>query len=157
MANVDANHSKFLSHLDTSKDAVWQVARMLNDRGYPVSVPVSAKAETHDDWEHFADNGDLYISQRVEVKQLSVDFTSVADWPFRDKFIVCARHAFDRATPKPFAYVIISRSGQYAAAVFCSDASQWTVEVRTDKRYADVSQQFYFAPMATVRFFAMPS
>lgn len=153
---ASGNHDRFLSHLELSKEAVWQVAKMLSDRGYNVTIPSAAKAAKHEEWKQYADNGDLYVSQRVEVKQLSADFTGAADWPFGTKFIVCAKHAFDRATPKPFAYLIISRSGKHAAAVFCSDASKWAVESRTDKRYAGVSQEFYFAPMETVRFFAMP-
>lgn len=128
---------------------------MLNRRGYNVTIPTSTRAKTHGDWKSHADSGDLFISQRVEVKQLSVNFTSADDWPFGRKFIVCAKHAFDRATPKPYSFIILSASGEYAAVVFATDSRDWTVETRTDRRYENVSQQFYLSPMDKVRFFPM--
>jgi len=99
----------------------------------------------------------LFVHQRVEVKQLSANFTGAKDWPFGCKFIVCAKHAFDRARPKPYALVILSASGEHAAVVFASDARSWTVETRCDRRYESVTQEFYFSPMELVRFFPMPS
>lgn len=154
---TEGNHQRFLQHLSESGGAVWEVAMMLQDRGYFVSVAPTSKAARHEDWKQHADQGDLFISQRVEVKRLGVDFTGQEDWPFGDKFIVCAKHSFDRAFPRPYAYVILSSSGQYAATVFTSDCDKWTVEQRTDKRYENVSQEFYFCPFHLVRFFRMPS
>jgi hypothetical protein len=150
------NHNKFLNHLDQSADAVWLVARLLNDRGYSVTVPNSSKAAQHSDWKNHADNGDLFINQRVEVKKLSAEFTSAKDWPFGSKFIVCAKHAFDKARPKPFAYVILSKSANNAAVVFASTSNNWITEARKDSRYENISQEFYFCPIEKVRFFAMP-
>jgi hypothetical protein len=152
-----ANHQKFLSHLESSSQAVWSVAEMLNHRGYNVTIPTATRAEAHGDWKMHADSGDLFINQRVEVKQLTVEFTSADDWPFGRKFIVCAKHAFDRATPKPYSFVILSSSGRHAAVVFATDSRTWTVETRTDRRYDNVSQEFYFSPMDRVCFFPMPN
>jgi len=156
MEVASENHRKFLQHLDVSGNAVWSVARLLNKLGYNVTVPTVSKAEKHSDWKSHADSGDLYIDQRIEVKRLSAEFTSEVDWPYKDKFIVCARHAFDRAKPKPFAFVILSASGRHAASVFGADSKLWYVEKRTDSRYEGVEQEFYFSPMDRVRFFSMP-
>lgn len=155
-APCSANHRKFLNHLNDSSKAVWTVARMLSCRGYGVTIPATSKAESHSEWKKHADGGDLFISQRVEVKQLGVEFTSAQDWPFGRKFIVCAKHAFDRAQPKPYAFVILSASGSFAAAVFATDRKYWTAEKRRDGRYENITQEFYFCPMETVQFFQMP-
>lgn len=157
MNNRPENHARFLSHLQESDRSVWLVAKMLRERGHTVIVPSSSKAAKHEDWQAHADDGDLYITQRIEVKRLGVTFSGAADWPFGKKFIVCARHAFDRANPKPYAFVILSSDAARGAVVFSSDSKSWYVEERTDSRYEDVRQQFYFSPMESVRFFAMPS
>lgn len=149
---MDANHEKFLSHLDASSGGVSLAKAWLESRGHEVSIRPSGRAEARADWKNHADNGDLTISLRVEVKQLGCDFTCEADWPFRDKFIVCAKHAFDRAKPKPYGFIIINRAGTHAAFVLCSDARHWTVERRKDSRYDGVEQDFYLSPLPNVKF-----
>lgn len=151
--DTNNNHSRFLRHLDDSADAVWLVSRFLSRRGYGVTIPPTSRAVAHNEWEACADNGDILITQRVEVKRLGVDFTCREDWPFRDKFIVCAKHSFDRATQKPFAYIILSANMVNASAVFSSDSRCWTTEKRTDRRYNGVTQEFYLSPLDKVRFF----
>jgi hypothetical protein len=150
-----SNHERFLSHLDASIDAVWQIARFLSSRGYNIEVPAASRASKHEDWRNHADCGDIYISQRVEVKKLGVSFASRIDWPFEDKFIVCAKHSYDMAIPKPYAYIIVSQDGSHAATVFSSDADKWYVERRKDSRYENVEQEFYFAQLDTVKFFPL--
>jgi hypothetical protein len=157
MQERERDHRKFLNHLDNSQGAVFAVAQMLNKRGYSVTFPSSSKAEKHSDWKKHADNGDLFINQRVEVKQLSVEFSNMQNWPFGGDFIVCARHAFDRATPKPFVFVILSASMKNAAVVFGADYEKWDVKTRKDSRYENVVQEFYFSPVNLVRFFKMPT
>lgn len=149
---MEDNHKKFLRHLDDSQAAVWHVARWLHSLGYNVAVNATAKAPNHESWEKYADSGDLEINQRMEVKKLSVDFTCKSDWPFGSKFLVCAKHAFDRATPKPHAYIILSKSGTHAAIVKKDTCKQWYVEKRKDSRYQDVEQEFYLAPLECVKF-----
>lgn len=149
------NHEKFLEHLDASEEPVWLIARWLSGRGYSVQVPAASRANKREDWKDHVDSGDLYISQRVEVKQLSVNFTSRSDWPYRDDFIVCAKHAYDNATPKPYTYIIVSADSSHAAAVMCLDSGKWYTGIREDSRYKGVKQEFYFAPLDTVRFFPL--
>lgn len=149
------NHSKFLQHLDESQTAVWHVAKWLHGLGYKVAVNAISKAPRHEDWQDYADSGDLEINQRMEVKKLSVDFTGPQDWPFGSKFLVCAKHSFDRATPKPHAYIILSKSGTHAAIVKKESYQRWYVEQRKDSRYQDVEQEFYLAPLDCVQFYQL--
>ena len=90
---------------------------------------------------------------RVEVKALSRHFTDERDWPFADKFIVCARHAFDAATIKPYLFVYLNKDRSHAAYVYGRTARHWEIGERTDTRYeGGVTQEFYFCPMRLVKF-----
>jgi len=144
--------ARFHRHLDDSHSAVWQVGKWLLDRGYRVTISPHTKCRTHSEWKEHADDGDLYIDQRVEVKHLSCDFTCREDWPFGADFMVCAKHAYDRAVPKPHVFLILNRDRTHVAIVESRSASAWTVEKRRDKRYDDVEQLFYFAPLGCVKF-----
>ena len=151
-ATDHADHLTFLKHLDQSHSAVWRVAQWLQERGNRVVVTPITKSATHQEWKDHADDGDLYIQLRVEVKKRGLEFTGREDWPHGDKFIVCAKHAWDRAKPKPYAFVILNKSMTHAAIVTADTRSQWTVEERTDSRYIQYRQEFYFIPIDLVRF-----
>ena len=149
----EENHERFLEHLQESRHAVYNAAAWLSELGFKVSIPPISKAETHSEWKSHADSGDLFIEQRVEVKKLSVSFSCKDDWPFGDKFIVCAQHSFDRACPKPYMYLIFSSDYQAVAIIKASSSSSWYVEERQDSRYSrSVKQRFYFCPIELVKF-----
>lgn len=148
----EKNHNKFLSHLENSKPAVFLAAKWLADHGYIVQVNPTFKANSHAEWKDFVDSGDIYLLRRVEIKQISADFTSKNDWPFGDKFIVCAKHSFDNSKPKPYGYFIISASRTHAAIVVTDTFKDWYIEKRTDSRYQNVTQEFYLAPLNCVLF-----
>lgn len=150
------NHQKFLTHLRESVDGVFFAAKWLHSFGYDVTVKPSTEAKTHSEWKQHADGGDIFISQRIEVKQLGCEF-SESHWPFGSDFIVCAKHSYDRSNPKPFAYIYVS-ANQKCVAVLKSDTSEhWEVRSRKDRRYQNIEQQFYFAPIDMVRFYSMES
>lgn len=149
----ERDHQRFLKHLDESFNGVMSAARWLNRLGYTTVMPPSTSSEKYADRMKHVDGGDLFIQQRIEVKTLGVSFTSASDWPFGAKFIVCAKHSYDNATPKPFAYLIQSADMKCIASVPASTASEWYVETRTDTRYEDYTQEFYLCPLKLVKFF----
>lgn len=154
------NHQRFLSHLRDSKSPVWVAAYWLNMRGHSVTIPPSSEAESHAHWRAHADRGDLFIDEdqkRIEVKCLSVNFTSPKDWPFGNNFIVCAKHSFRNASPQPLAYMILSQDWKTAAVADVLDRNLWHVEKRIDRRYQNVSQEFYMAPLDTIKFLSLDS
>jgi len=146
------DHQRFKKHLEDSKDGVWQVARWLTELGYPTQVNPTTVTPSYEERLNFVDGGDIYISQRIEVKALSASFTCADDWVFGDKFIVCAKHSFDNAKPKPFMYVYLNKERTHVAIVKSDTRSQWYVEQRKDARYDEMTQDFYFAPMTCVKF-----
>jgi len=146
------NHQKFLTHLGASEGPRQIVARHLNALGHQVILPPPLRAPTHAEWRKFRDHGDLFITQRVEVKGLSAQFTCKEDWPYGGDFIVCAKHSWDEASPKPIAYFYLNRDETHYAFVAGKSSAMWTVGVRQDRRYDGVSQECYFCPISLVSF-----
>lgn len=148
---MNEDHEKFLKFLDESRPAVMFVAQWFNKLGYTIGLPPTTKAKTYEEWEEHADSGDLIINMRLEVKQLSADFTGREDWPFKD-FIVCAKHSFDRADPKPYMYVIVNKAMTHAGIVMGSHSGNWTVEERADGRFNGRKQLYYISQVDHVVF-----
>lgn len=158
-ARITENHKLFLGLLGESWETVWLVARWAWGLGYTVTVPAVSMAPTAKVWADHVDDGDLIISgnglrsERIEVKRLSVNFSSRRDWPFGSKFIVCAKHSFDSYDRKPLMYVIVSADGRAVATVKTSTSHRWRVERRRDSRYRKrYEQDFYMADMRDVDF-----
>lgn len=160
----EANRVKFLQHLDQSDEAVWKVAHWLHGAGRYVSIcPVSKTPNWEERMKH-ADNGDLYVSKsfdalrvspsRVEVKRRGVDFTGAHDFPYTD-FFVCACHAWERATPKPAAIVILNKQMTHAGIVAGNTQQHWKVTRKCDGRYQQYSQDFYSVALQWVKFVAL--
>ena len=147
---MNTNHKKFLQHLDDSSDAVFICAKYFYKKGIPVEIQPMSKAETHNDWKKHRDEGDLLISQRIEVKNVNVDFTCAEDWVYKNKFIVCAKHSWELAQPKPYAYMIVNKNRTNVAIVYGKTKPFWTTENRVDSRYEGVNQEFYFCPIDKV-------
>jgi hypothetical protein len=146
----EENNRLFLKFLDESQPAVMAVADWLRSMGFPVRINPTFKAPTRAEWRDYADGGDLEIAQRIEVKRRSFSFTGREDFPY-ESFFVCAKHSFDRARPKPHAYVILSSDMAHAGIVYGKDSQLWTVERKQDTRRIGYSQEFYIAPLDSVR------
>jgi len=127
-----------------------RVADWFVRKGYTVRIPAMRIAPSHDEWEDFADDGDLMVERRIEVKHRDVDFTDAGTFPFPD-VIVCAKHAWDRADPKPYAIVSLNRAMTHAAIIKGASAAYWRVQTLEDKRYCE-KQDFLICPMRYVTF-----
>lgn len=142
----------FVKHLMTSQDAVWEVAKWLQSRGNTVTVNPTFVTPSHEQWEDYADNGDLFITQRIEVKARGIEFTCEEDWPYGDTMIVCAKHAWDRALQKPYAFINLNKARTHVAVLKGSTHKHWTVERKTDARYQNMTQEFYFCDIKHAKF-----
>jgi hypothetical protein len=153
MSERERDHTRFVQHLNDSKHGVWLVANWLNEKqGLNVTVNASSVSKGYEDRMDHVDSGDLYISQRVEVKSLSAEFTGKHDWPFKDQLIVCAKHSYDNATPKPYMYVLLNKAKTHAIIIMGRDHGKWTVKKYNDKRYENMTQDFYIAKADDVTF-----
>lgn len=153
---MTTNHQKFTTHLAASVDAVWIAAKWLHSLGVDVLVKATHVAPDASKWEQYADSGDLEIiskrgnKKRVEVKQLSVNFTGPDDWPYKNEFIVCEANSFKRADPKPYAYLILSADGSTVAIVHSDTANFWSKVKRQDRRYEKIEQTFFLCPIEII-------
>lgn len=152
MSSKERDHARFVKHLNESKEGVWLVANWLNTKGFDVTVTANGVSKGYEDRMDFVDSGDLYINQRVEVKSLSAEFTSKDNWPFGKELIVCAKHSYDNAIPKPYMYVLLSKDKTHAIFIMGRDHSKWTVKKYKDKRYENMEQEFYISSVEDVVF-----
>jgi len=142
-----SNHKKFLEHLTASTPAVSVVAKHLNNCGFHVEIPAIRKAPEHDDWKDYADEGDISavldgVKYRVEVKGSSRNFTCAEDWPY-PVFFICAKHAYDNASPKPDVFYIVNKSLTHAAVIGTMYRIGWRTQTMADKRYDNYEQEVY--------------
>ena len=149
------NHEKFKEHLRESTKALFVVAHCFHNHGYNVSINGQKCSPTASSHEEYADDGDLFIQTkdikkewiRIEVKGLSAEFTNSRDWPYRN-FMVCAKDSYDRTLPNPpSCYYILNKAQTHAAVVKTDSFEHWFTKRVKDKRYKNVSQEFYHCPL----------
>jgi len=119
----------------------------LSEKGCNVQIAALHKAPTRGQASNFADLGDLEVMTRVEVKQLSADFTCRDDWPFPD-FLVCNKSAYDKASRKPRHFYYLNKAGTHVAWLDVRETREdWITVVRKDTTYNDVGgkpkEEFY--------------
>ena len=153
------NHKKFLSHLDNSTEAVFIAALYLHKKGLDVRINAMQRAKSHKDWKNCKDDGDLYVYKnknkyRVEVKGRGTGFSCSEDWKYKD-FMICAKHSYDLAEPKPYAYMILSKERTHVAIVKTSTKHKWNYKYKMDKRYENYGQEFYFCSKDNVEWRAL--
>lgn len=159
MNTKDRDHARFVKHLNESKYGVWLVADWLNDKHkFDVTITSNTVSKGYEDRMDHVDRGDLYISKpsiepmRVEVKSLSAEFTCKEEWPFGGEMIVCAKHSYDNAEPKPYMYVLLNNQKTHAIIIKGEDHDKWRVKVYPDKRYENMVQSFYITSVEDVKF-----
>lgn len=121
-------------------------------------MPVS-KAPTASDWEKHSDGGDLFVRMapiddwlRTEVKHRQLDFTDRDSFKYPD-MMVCSKHSFDRADPKPYAYVMLNKAMTHAAIISTESLEFWTVKEYGDKNFGNGYKQLkYMCPKERIHF-----
>ena len=127
---TENSHDAFLKRLDQSRTSTFLVAQYLHKAGYNVTVPAFDYRDPNTNWEDHVDNGDLFIwkekeeQHRIDVKHVSLDFTSRDDFKFPYMFVADIR-AIKRANPFPLAYIIINKSCTHMAIVWGKTKDLW--------------------------------
>jgi hypothetical protein len=132
-----------------SQETVWKVARWLSNRGNHVTVRALRVRPTVADIGEYGDAGDLEILTRIEVKHRHLMFTAAHDFPFASISVDSVR-AWDRAHPKPTAYVILNEPQTVAAIVRGNTARHW--ERRTLEELRGRPQTWLYCPIKWVVF-----
>jgi hypothetical protein len=156
MYDYEKSDPTFIEDLHSSDVWVWQVARYLRDTGgFHVTIPPLQVRPSADQMNEFSDDGDLLITQRVEVKHRpGIEFSCKDDFPY-DSIIVDVSHAWDKAMPKPYLYVILSASGSCGIFILGTTHRHWVKESRWDKGKKR-EREFYFCPIDLVTFREIP-
>lgn len=154
--NYDEDDPTFVDDLRRSQDSVDVAAKWLRSQGYPLVVRPTFVRPTSDQMAEFSDSGDLEIMQRVEVKQrVDIDFTSADDFPYQT-VIVDACHCYDKARPKPYAYIIFNSQLTHAMVVNVRETiGAWSRTVKLDRK-KNRRRKFYECPVSEARFVTIP-
>jgi hypothetical protein len=132
-SNLDDIDPSFLEDLRESRTAVMKAANWLSGMGIPVIVRPTFERPDPDQRAEYADDGDLEIIQRVEVKRRRLDFQDAASFPY-SSIIVDVCHTFDNAKQKPYKYILFNQAMDAACIVdVAATRWQWTREERIDK------------------------
>ena len=135
----------FTQRFKKSIETVKMTAAWLKSRGYKdVKVVESRIAPSYSQWRKYVDNGDIYVGKhRVEVKGLGhkYKFTKSSEYPW-DNVIVCAKHSFDMATPKPVVYLLWNNARTHVGCIPTSTYNDWKVKTIKDPNYPR-NQDFY--------------
>jgi hypothetical protein len=149
--DYDCDDPSFIADLRESKSSVEIAARWLSSQGYPVVIRPTFERPESSKMAEFADDGDLEIMQRVEVKRrVSLTFSSKADFPYKT-LIVDACHCYDNARPKPYAYIILNREMSAAFIVDVKASKKHWQKVTKQDRFKKRERSFYEVPMEFVR------
>ena len=156
VTKMQDNHDKFLKHLSGSSEAVFIVAYYLYNKGYDVRINALKKAKNHGEWKNFKDDGDIFIYKngykyRIEVKGVSTKFTCKEDCQYPN-VIVCAKHSYDMAAIKPYAYFLLNDQRTHLAIIKTSTKEYCDVIRKADRRYENVVQDFYVCPKGKIKF-----
>lgn len=146
--DYERDDPNFVADLTESHKAVEKAAAWLRNKGYPVIVrPTFVRPDVSERGE-YADDGDIEILQRIEVKRrISMTFSGEGDFPY-DTLIVDACHCYDKANPKPYAYIIFNRDMTAAFIVDVkSTRRHWQRTTRADRQKARV-REFYECPVS---------
>ena len=131
--------NKFLERFVGSHSAVEHSAEWLKSLGCKnITIPKPKLAPSHAQWKQYADKGDLFVGKtRIEVKGLLKKrywFTRNYEYPY-DNWIICAKHSYDRAIQKPYAYLIWNYKRTHVGIVKVNTLKQWKVTKIKDPNY----------------------
>jgi len=143
-----------------SEPGRWRVARWFCTRGYAVWMPPVSPISYEERMNRPFDDdyGDIHVTMRVEVKQITHEFTDGSDWPFPD-FIVTSRAQFDCAmasAPRPYAFITLNADATHMGVVLARKWKTWTKATRNGVDGIDNGpKEYYIAPLDQVEWYAI--
>lgn len=154
--HYEEHDPEFVKDLTESQHYVWRAAQWLSGMGYNVTVrPVKIRPDAKQMGE-YGDDGDLEIIQRVEVKRRqNMEFTSKETYPF-STVIVDVAHTWDKANPKPYAYIIFNKWATACLIVKGSTFAHWKKVAKHDA-LRNRERSFYECPKDYCQFFTLPT
>lgn len=129
------SQEEFLKNLRDSTPTVNRVAEWIrSDYGYQVTLLPNEESPSYDKRMEFTDGGDLLIAMPLEVKQnFRNEWTSRDDFPFPN-VTVMAKHAWDTKKPKPYAVIMVDKTGEYCVMTRKETFPHWVEYEQIDAR-----------------------
>jgi hypothetical protein len=141
----------FEERLNASRGRVNKFAYKMWKLGVKMFMPPECLDLNYEKrWEN-ADDGDLFVTMRVEHKvRRNIDFSCREDYPYPTVF-VDEYYKIENKEDRPLCYVIENKEGSYCAVIYNYTKKHWVIE----KHYDPIQQricEFYAAPKSFVRF-----
>jgi hypothetical protein len=151
LAQYEIDDPTFAQDLEKSAVTVSIAARWLESKGYRVTIkPTLLRPDVHQ-MSRYSDNGDLEIIQRVEVKHRpNINFYDLGSFPYETAIVdVC--HTWDKARPKPYAYLIFNADRTGFLIITRHSFKYWRKVEKFDRK-KNRSRQFYVCPIEHCQF-----
>jgi len=158
LKSYEENDPDFVEDLKRSDKHVDKVVAWLKAKGiHAVKRPLRIR-EKIEEMSKFSDKGDIEAVvngslQRIEAKQRFIKFTSKEDFPY-DTIIVDVAHAWEKANPKPMAYILTNRSCTVCLVVSTKTSDRWIKKKRWDSKKRRM-RVFYECPIELTKFHRM--
>lgn len=144
----------FIDAFEGSKSAVEKVLAWAKGKNLDVAIKESRLRPDFDHRVEYADEGDLEIRKRIEVKHRKLKFTSAEDYPFSTVFVDEA-YKVDRYPIETLSsYVIVNKPMTHAAIVLAGTREHWFIERRYDPTNGDM-RNFYVCPVRFTKFISL--
>ena len=155
LAQYEVDDPGFVDDLKESKSHVHKVAEWLRGRGHVVHEKEIRIRPDVEQMRAYADDGDLEIEDRgrVEVKQRKIQFSSKDTFPY-NTIIVDVAHTWEKANPKPIAYILTNKDTTACLIVNASTSEHW-LEVKKWDRFKKRERRFLECPITHCEFFSM--
>ena len=149
---MDFNYEDYISRLEASREWIWKSAQLLHRKGFQIQIPRTTKDRQSAEWKGYADDGDLFVMQRIEVKHRRIDFTSEEDFPYKSGMIVCAKVPWEKAMPKPHMFICWNKTGTHYAVIMGNTRKSWFTRRLPDSDRINYEQDFLICPLEFVQF-----
>ena len=146
--------AEFLSALSESQAAVNKVATWLKNRGAYVTVPEVKVRPSFDQRMDYQDDGDILITQRVEVKHKQVDFTSEQDYPYETLMLDASYKIDALGWGHLDCYVLMNKAKTHVAVVPAATRGFWEKTTVCDRKERD-RRCYYVCPKHLATFFSL--
>lgn len=137
-----------------SRENQYLVAGALAKQGYFVRIIPSLLRPTVEEWREYVDDGDLELTQRIELKhRRDIDFHSVEDYPFPTVIVDEVRKADLKHRVTLFGYMILNASLTGYLFIPRSTRAEWILEELTDS-HDDTPRRkkYYLCPRELVKY-----
>ena len=146
--------AEFINALADSQAAVDLVAAHLRHYGAQITVPEVKVRPSFAQRMDYQDQGDILLTQRIEVKHKQIDFTCADDYPFETVMLDAAYKIDAMPWGHLHSYVLVNRAKTHAGLVKSSSRPQWSQTTVYDRKERE-RRAYYVAPVSVTWFFPL--